>query len=232
MPRNPPQLCPSQRPSVPRPLEKRLPQVSAKPRPPAGRPAAHSGDTLPTPPHGAGMPLRAGSPQPHGGGSASRSGPGRRRPQRGGRPLPPRPPAASLCGEAALEGSARCRRSGAAGAASSRAGSGAHGMSDGGFLPGHRFGKGRSALPAALRGAAARGGRGALRDRCGRSAGLRGSTHGTRAPRGSFPLSPGENRSRATGPGLRPAKGCRVSGTGQPPMAGGGCEGPAAHGGV
>lgn len=210
--------------SVCRPLRQR------QPRPPAGRPRCPRSP----PPEGlpGGLWVRptpflprhhpaAGSPQPRGGGGAGRGGGGPS--AAGGRSFSPAlPPAASRGGEAALEDYARRRRNGqppppAAGQAAGHT----HGMSDGGFLPGHRFGKARPALlPACLpRGPRLRGGRAGGTER--------------RAPRGAFPALPEGKPAPVGGSGAA----SRRWGAGQPcvpsPRSAAGCceGGTAAHGG-
>lgn len=188
----PPSRCPGERPSAPQSPG----QASAAC---FGRATATAtsglGTRCPPSPVPRGAPTPPLSPSPAGAGRG------------GGGPssIPARPPpAASRGGEAALEGSS----------ASSRAGSGAHGMSDGGFLPGQRFGKERPAFPPRGRGERRAGGE------------VRGwgmEMEMERGLRGELPRRfPREKQGRRVRPGLRPAAGCRVGDEGCE-MRGAGC---------
>lgn len=130
---------------------------------------ATSGDILPTFPSAGGgvQTLSPAFPIPAAGAGRGGGGPS----SIAARP----PPAGSRGGEAAPKGSS----------ASSRAGSGAHGMSDGGFLPGQRFGKAPSLPRGEMDGDGARAPRGELPKRFPRGqTGWRGCVRGCGARHG------------------------------------------------
>lgn len=189
-----------------------------------------AGVTLPTlppaerPPAGWGP---AGSRQPCGGGRGGGRGP--YLPRRAGAEAAPTRleavPSLPACLPQPVRAERRHSRArrgagGAGAAASSRAGSGAHGMSDGGFLLGHRFGKARPAppLPPSAGPRRAAGGMG-LRGRGGRGAGRWGTQGGLRGAPSRAPWGKTGAGQRARG--CVPPRGARYGVRGSPRSAAG-----------